>query len=227
MFRIKKPAIIMVLIGLLVFTGYINHNLTQQASSKISTDYQRHEETQLAQNVDEDDTNLVETLSEGENSKEIDEDIDDIEILDTKGNQKVDEISKETNNTIEKTIGQGDNLKSKNYFIEQRLARDRLRAGSIDRLNEIVNNDNTNDEMRTNAQQKIMSIGNISETELAIEGLVKAKGFEEALAFLTDKDIKIVVSKDELSEQDMVKILDLVMGETDLHAPNIKIMNKH
>lgn len=224
MFRIKKPAIIMVLIGLLVFTGYINHNLTQQALSKVSTDYQKHEEIQLGK---EDDKDLVETLSEGDTNNDIEDNEDDIEILDTKDNQKVDEISKETDKTIEKNIGQGDSLKSKNYFIEQRLARDRLRANSIDRLNEIVNNDNTNNEMRTNAQEKIMNIGNISETELAIEGLVKAKGFEEALAFFTDKDIKIVVSKDELSEQDMVKILDLVMGETNLDASNIKIMNKH
>lgn len=230
MFRIKKPAIIMVLIGLLVFTGYINHNLTQQALSKVSTDYQKHEEMQLGKEVDEDDKDLVETLSEGDTHNDIEDDEDDeddIEILDTKDNQKVDEISKETDKTIEKNIGQGDSLKSKNYFIEQRLARDRLRANSIDRLNEIVNNDNTNNEMRTNAQEKIMNIGNISETELAIEGLVKAKGFEEALAFFTDKDIKIVVSKDELSEQDMVKILNLVMGETNLDASNIKIMNKH
>ena len=48
--------------------------------------------------------------------------------------------------------------------------------------------------------------------------MVKAKGFEEVLAFLTDENVKIIVSKDELSEQDIVKILDIVMGETDLEC---------
>ncbi len=70
-------------------------------------------------------------------------------------------------------------------------------------------------------------MGDLSEKELTIEGLVKAKGFEEVLAFLTDENIKIIVSRDELSEQDMVKILDIVMGETDLDASNIKIMKKN
>ncbi len=45
-------------------------------------------------------------------------------------------------------------MQSKNYFIEQRLARDKLRASLIDRINEIVNNENTSDETRTEAQKK-------------------------------------------------------------------------
>lgn len=220
MFTMKKPAIILVLIVLLVFTGYINHNLTQQALRKASTDYQKHEEMEMAKGIDVDDKELVEAISEGNNKE-------DIEILDTIDNEDIDEITEEVHNTIGKTISKEDSLRSKNYFIEQRLARDKLRAGLIDRLNEIVNNDNTNDEMRVDAQKKIMKIGDVSEKELTIEGLVRAKGFEEVLAFLTDKNVKIIVFKDELSEQDIVKILDIVMGETDLDASNIKIMKKN
>ena len=220
MFTMKKPAIILALIVLLVFTGYINHNLTQQALRKASTDYQKHEEMEMAKGIDVDDKELVEAISEGNNKE-------DIEILDTIDNEDIDEITEEVHNTIGKTISKEDSLRSKNYFIEQRLARDKLRAGLIDRLNEIVNNDNTNDEMRVDAQKKIMKIGDVSEKELTIEGLVRAKGFEEVLAFLTDENVKIIVFKDELSEQDIVKILDIVMGETDLDASNIKIMKKN
>ena len=69
-----------------------------------------------------------------------------------------------------------------------------------------------------------MEIGRISETELRIEGLVKSKGFEEVLVLLTDEDIKVVVSTDELTETDMVKILDIVKAETDFEMDSIKIM---
>ena len=71
-----------------------------------------------------------------------------------------------------------------------------------------------------------MEIGRISETELRIEGLVKSKGFEEVLVLLTDEDIKVVVSTDELTETDMVKILDIVKAETDFEMDSIKIMKK-
>ncbi len=220
MFTVKKPAMIMVLIVLLVFFGYINHNLTQQSLLKASNDYQKHEEMELAKGIEADDKELVEALSEGE-------DKDDMEIIDTKGNVGIDDMAEETNAAIGKTISKEDSLISKSYFIEQRLSRDKLRAGLIDRLNEIVNNDNTNDEVRTEAQKKIMNIGDISEKELTIEGIIKAKGFEEVLIFLTEENAKVVVSRDELLEQDVVKILDIVMGETDLDASNIKIMKKN
>ena len=42
----------------------------------------------------------------------------------------------------------------------------------------------------------------------------------------TDTDIKVVVSISELTEQDMVKILDIVKSETIFTADNIKIMKK-
>ncbi len=220
MFTMKKPVIILVLIVLLVFTGYVNHSLTKQALLKASNDYQRHEEMELATKAgDGDDKDLVETISEGEAEE-------DVEVIDTKEEQ-VDGLLEETNSTIETTMSQEDSLRSKNYFIEQRLSRDKLRAGLVDRLNEIVNNANTNSEVKADAQKKIMRLGDISEKELMIEGLAKSKGFEEVLVFLTDENAKIIVLKNELTKQDTVKILDIVMGETDLDASSIKIMKKN
>jgi len=81
--------------------------------------------------------------------------------------------------------------------------------------------------MRVEAQKKIIHIGDLSEKELTIEGLIKAKGFEEALVFLTDENLKIIVSVEELTEQDVVKILNIAMSETDLDSSNIKIMKKY
>lgn len=221
MFTVKKPAIIVLLIVVLVFLGYINHDLTLKANSRVSSDYQKYEEMEMAKNLDTDEKELVEALSKGE------EDMDDIEILDTLEGRGIDEISQETNKAIGQNFGKESSLQSKNYFIEQRLSRDKLRASLIDRLNEIINNENTTDEMRNEAQSKIISIGDLSEKELTIEGLIKAKDFEDALVFLTDENVKIIVFREELSEQDVVKILDIVMGETDLDASNIKIMKKY
>ncbi|MCF6464249.1 SpoIIIAH-like family protein [Clostridium sp. Cult1] len=220
MLSIKKPAIIFVLIVLLIFTGYINHNLTKQALSKVSNDYQKHEEMELAKGNYLDDKDLVPAISEGDEK-------DEMEILDTKNFEDIEEMTKNTEENIQEAINREDSLRSKNYYIEQRLSRDKLRAGLIDRLNEIVNNDNTNEEMRTEAQKKIMKIGELSEKELVVEGLIKAKGFDDVLIFLTDESAKVVVSTEELNEQDVVKILDVVMTETDLEASNIKIMKKN
>ena len=212
MFKIKRPAIIGLLLVLLVFTGYLNYQLTQQALLNASNDYQAHEELELTKNGD-----VEYILSEEE---------DYIDIVDTMPiNDNVAEVVSTSKTELTEAMN-AETTSNRNYFVDYRLSRDKLRAGMVDRLDEIVSNTQTAVEVRTKAQNEIMKIGNISEKELQIEGLVKSKGFEEALVFMTDTDIKVVVSISELTEQDMVKILDIVKSETIFTADNIKIMKK-
>lgn len=212
MFKIKRPAIIGLLLILLVFTGYLNYQLTQQALLKASNDYEAHEELEMVNNTEVDDSVTAQE--------------DYIDIVDSiPNNDKVAEVV-ETSNTELTVAMDAQATTNRNYFVEYRLSRDKLRAGMVDRLDEIVTNTQTTEQVRTNAQEEIIKIGNISEKELQIEGLIKSKGFEEALVFLTDVDIKVVVSIDELTEQDMVKILDIVKSETTFSADNIKIIKK-
>lgn len=209
MFKIKRPAIIGILVILLVFTGYLQHQLTQQSQLKSSKDYQNYELLELVTN-DKDGEDLAVDKPSVDNSELVD-------VVDSTKTEDVDAME---------TMYSEASMSSKNYFVEYRLSRDKLRASLVDRLDLIVNNANTTETVRSEAQKEIMKIGNYSETELQIEGLIKGKGFEDAIVFLSDKDIKVVVSSLELKEQDMVKILDIVKSETDYDANNIKIMKK-
>lgn len=214
MFKIKRPAIIGLLVVLLVFTGYLNHELTQQAQRKASKDYKNYEVVKMDE------------MGEKENNMVV---LDSDDIDDSANIKEVDVVDSakwtDTDNALE-TMSMEASMSSKNYFVEYRLSRDKLRASLVDRLDEIVNNDNTGSDTRTDAQKEIIKLGSISEKELQIEGLIKGKGYEDALVFLTDKDIKVVVSSAEFGEQDMVKILDIVKSETEYSMENIKIMKK-
>ena len=121
MFSMKKPAIIVLLLILLVFTGFLNHNLTKQALSRVSNDYQKYEEMELAREFYDEEKGFVATISEGNDNNEI-------EILDTNKFENIEEMSKYTEDSIEETISSEDSLMSSNYYIEQRLSRDKLRA---------------------------------------------------------------------------------------------------
>lgn len=212
MFKIKRPAIIGLLLILLIFTGYLNYQFTQQALRKTSQEYQRHEKVEMQNYLNSNDYALE----------------DNIEIVDSliPGEENIAEVISSTNETIKGEIDKEVVNINKNYFVEQRLSRDKLRASLIDRLAGIVDNDQTNETMRTEAQKEIINIGRISEAELQIESLVKSKGFDEALVLLTDKDVKVIVSVEELTETEMVKILDIVRSETEFDMDNIKIMKK-
>ena len=214
MFKIKRPAIIGLLVVLLVFTGYLNHELTQQAQRKASKDYKNYEVVKMDEMAEKEKDMVV---------------LDNDDIDDLANVEEVDVVDSakltDTDNALE-TISMEASMSSKNYFVEYRLSRDKLRASLVDRLDQIVNNDNTGADTRTDAQKEIIILGSISEKELQIEGLIKGKGYEDALVFLTDKDIKVVVSSVEFGEQDMVKILDIVKSETEYSMENIKIMKK-
>lgn len=217
MFKIRRPAIIGLLVVLLVFTGYLNHQLTQQSQLKVSKEYKKHELGKLSEMEDPDsDVAIDDVVIENDNTDLANLNID---IIDSKDAGEIDA-------DVLETMASESSLNSKNYFVEYRLSRDKLRGTLVERLDGIVNNVNTNENSRAEAQKEIMKIGSASEKELQIEGLVKGKGYEDALVFLTDKDIKVVVSSLELGEQDMVKILEIVKSETEYSMDNIKIMKK-
>lgn len=216
MFKIKRPAIIGLLVVLLVFTGYLNYDLTQQAQKKASKDYKNYETAML--NKESDESLTIKASDENDlNLAEGATDSDIVDVVDSGTLAEVDALE---------AMSMEASKSSKNYFVEYRLSRDKLRASLVDRLDQIVNNGNTKEDVRADAQKEIMKIGSISERELQIEGLVKGKGYEDAIVFFTDKDIKVVVSSAEFGEQDMVKILDIVKSETEYEMENIKIMKK-
>ncbi len=207
MFKIKRPVFIGLLVVLLIFTGYLNYHFTQQAQIKSSRDYQNHELQEMAKNL------------------EIRDSIDEL-VLDPTDHVDIIETTMDEESDVLETM-YSDALKdTKNYFVEYRLSRDKLRATLVDRLDEIVKNENTSEAVRADAQREIIKLGNNSEIELQIEGLIKSKGYDDAIVFITNKDIKIVVSAPELGEQDMVKILEIVKSESDFDTNDIKIMKK-
>lgn len=213
MFKIKRPAIVGLLVVLLLFVSFINYQLTQQSILKASKNYEKYEVGQMEGRENEKDVFNEE--------KDGDLDIGGDEVLNDDSSE-VDSVVSSRDETIDQLMEKDND----NYFVNFRLSRDKIRAESIDRLYGIVNNQMTESSLRTEAQEEIMNIGKISEKELQIEGLIQSKGFDNALVFLSLEDIKIVVSTDELSEQEMVKILDIVTSETSIEGDNIKIMRK-
>ncbi len=213
----KKTLLITSLVFLLIIVSYINHQLNKQSFLESSNEYYKHEENELNKIEAQDNNTVVETTSENitkEQSSNLNSDND------------VSKLSNKTDNTIEKTISLEQNRKSENYFVEYRLSRDKLRASLIERLYIIIENEKTTEEVRTIAQKEILRIGSISENELYIEGLIKGKGFEDVLVFLKENSARVIVDIKQLTEQDVMKIYEIVQSETNIEPVNIKIMKK-
>ncbi|WP_130807140.1 SpoIIIAH-like family protein [Senegalia massiliensis] len=211
----KKTIYLTSLILILVMLGFINHQLSKDSITKSSNDYQKYEE-ELTE-VSSEESELVEVV--GDNTETI-------EVVDSKDNE-INNLSKETNSEIGEALTNEQNIEKSNYFAKYRLSRDKIRSELIDRLNDIVKNDKSSKEVVDDAQKEIIKIGKNSEKELLIEGLLGSKGFDESIVFIGENDVRIVISKNELSKKEVAQILEIVTSETEFKANNIKIINKN
>jgi len=76
------------------------------------------------------------------------------------------------------------------------------------------------------AQAQLLEITSNMESELAIENLIKAKGFRDAVVIIHKDNVNVIVDKPELVPEDVAIILDIVKRESGKDAENIKIIPK-
>lgn len=147
-------------------------------------------------------------------------------IVDSMDTNEITDLADEANLEITKTVTSDELMSSSNYFIEGRLERDKKRSEMVSSLDSIINCENTSNEIKTQAENMKLSTIENTEKEVFIENMITAKGFNDTIVYLNDQSINVIVSSEELKENDVAKIVDIVQRETNIGIDNITIMNK-
>ncbi len=236
--RARKNFVIFSLVLMLGVISYVNYSLNQNALLETSSELEKYELTMMEENKIVD--GLIEEelgLNEGEDIKttgkpETDlvdagkEEIVNSLIVDSADNNKVSELAEAINEDITKAVTSKNLMKSSSYFIEGKLERDKKRSEMISNLDDIINGQNTSEEIKDQAvSMKLNTIEN-TEKEVFIENMIMAKGFNDVIVYLSDNSINIVVSSENLESNDVAKIVDIVKRETSISMDNIIIMSK-
>ena len=100
----------------------------------------------------------------------------------------------------------------------------RTRTQEITYIDSIISNTNTDQETLAEAQLMKLELTDTMEKEMLLEGLLKAKGFEDVFVTLGDESINVVVKDAELNQSEVAQILELVQRETSASAQNVKII---
>ncbi len=112
-------------------------------------------------------------------------------------------------------------------FVSYKLERDKMRSESIETLKEIVENEKTTNETRDEAQKQMMELLKETEKETIVENLIKAKGFEDALVFIDDGSVNVIIeSSKDMTPSEVAQISDIVNRETGIDIDKIKIMKR-
>ena len=113
------------------------------------------------------------------------------------------------------------------YFAAARLTRQQARDNAISLLREAAESENADTEAANAAAETIQVLAGYALAEAQIENLVTAKGYARCVAFMGEDSISVVVSApdgDALGVEDVARITDIVLTETDYKAEQIKIM---
>jgi stage III sporulation protein AH len=92
---------------------------------------------------------------------------------------------------------------------------------------DIINSEKAEENFKSMAQQELVKIVALTEKEMIIENLIAARGFNDALVFLTDDSATVIVDAKELTPSNIAQIQDIVVRKTKLDPKDIKIMKKN
>ncbi len=112
------------------------------------------------------------------------------------------------------------------YFATARLNREEARAEALAILQETVESGDADETAVSAASESITAMANATLAESQIENLVTAKGYSDCVAFIGENSVSVVVStaSGTLEAEDVAKITDIVLGETDVAASAVKVV---
>lgn len=191
----RKNIVISILVVLLIITGYLNFAYNQKMLNK--------DNVETAMN----DTDNEEVEASKVTVSDASEELDGYEITE---DGEVEDVST--------TSAKG------SFFANYRIERENTRKKEIEVIREIVDNPNSDAEMKKEAQAQLLEIADNMEKELLIEGLIKAKGFEDTIVMMSKNSVNVIVNRSELKPEEVAQILDIVKRESGKSADSIKII---
>ena len=114
---------------------------------------------------------------------------------------------------------------SDSYFQEMRATINLDRNEVIAMLTDAEATAENSSEKDNASEQKTQLLENMQK-EQEVESAIAAKGLPECLVLITENGVNVTVNKQDLTENDVAKICDIVMRETDRSASQIIIQSK-
>lgn len=121
--------------------------------------------------------------------------------------------------------GEAENQKN-DYFVSTALDRKEARDEALDVLKLVTESSESSADAKAQASAKISQIAVDIQNEANIETLVKAKGFEECVAIISEGAVSVIVSREDLKAAETAQILTIVYETTGISPDKVSIINK-
>ena len=224
-FNYKNRGFIVLSLSLmLIAVGVVNYQLSKDSTLSVSDEFKAYEQAQIDKNSSDKDTTLVDSIK-GKVTVD-DSEKDSTKTTETTNeNSSVENLAKETSKEIAKTLNSKENMESDTYIVDMKMTREKQRNSLTEQLNEIINNPSTADAAKVEASNIKVEMVKNSDTELKIENLLLAKGYDQAIVFIDSDKVNVLVNIEEITQNDATKIFDIVSNQSGINRENIKLTN--
>lgn len=113
---------------------------------------------------------------------------------------------------------------SANFFTTYRTDRTNTRNETMTYYDAIIESSSSSQEAKQLAEQKKAEILETITLENSMEGLIKAKGFSDAIVSYSDSYINVIVKSASLNENEVSNIVDVIQSQTQKDIDYIKII---
>lgn len=132
-------------------------------------------------------------------------------------------LNDKLNQTGQITSEQQGNV-AQTFFAAARSERDATRESEFLYLDAIMNSEASTEGAKATAQEQKLALVDRMEKELALETLIKGKGFEDVIVTIGDSGVSIVVGSQELTVEQANQILSVVVSETTFKPTDVNVI---
>ena len=112
------------------------------------------------------------------------------------------------------------------YFTQTSLTRQESRDEAMEVLKNVTEDANATEEAKAEARAMLAKIASDIQNESNIETLVKAKGFEDCIAVISEDSVSVIVKAESLQAAQAAQIFSIAYETTGINPENISIINK-
>lgn len=118
------------------------------------------------------------------------------------------------NRPSSQSAGADSSVTYSDYFAASRADRDSSRSETVMYYEAIIKNEAASETAKQNAETELAAVVSGMKTEQQLETLIKALGFEDCLVTVGKENISVIVKSDEMTGEEIARVLDVVMTET-------------
>jgi len=210
----RKQLVVLSLVLMIVIAGYLQYSYK---NSSVSVNDLADSDILDGEIADSDAPRLGEAVYV-DNSDFISSEVDGKKDDSDKNDEKKDEKEKDSKKTVQAS------KQANSFFAQAKIDKDLTRGKNKDELEDITKDPNSSKDLKSQASEKILALIDKSEKEMAIESLIKEKGYSDVVVFMADDgSLDIVVKTESLSDIEATQIADIAARQANVVISDVHV----